>query len=410
MKITRRQILYAILFLASILNTGISQYVIGMNYFDELIALFSFVYILLNWRRRLQKKYLNVILATAFVIAIGLMGNLIWSYHNGGLVILKDIIAFAKMPVTMVALSMWNDKNSTDTALNVAYVLSKAILTVMFLFAVISQFVDIGMSHDIRKGIRSYKFLYSHPTFLVYAVVAMSVVLVAHGIKRKDIKYHIEAVILLILSMRDKAFVYLAAYVFLLILLPNIGRIKIRYVVFAIVVGIAVTYNKILLYLSFSWSPRVGMYMTGFELAKKCFPIGSGFGTFASSLSGEYYSKIYYLYGFDRRIGVSPGSYDNLGDAGWPYYYGQFGLIGCLLFIYILFVLYKIIVKKYLISEWKRKASYLMLAYLLIASLVETIFVNEAGVTSMIVIFVFLGQEAFIKSDQTGQIENGQKL
>lgn len=410
MKVTKRQILYALLFLSVILNSIMVQYVIGMNYFDELAALFSFTYIIFHWRKGMQKRYFNVVMVVAVIIVIGLTGNLIWSYQEGGLVVIKDIVAFSKMPVTMVALSMWSDKKSNDSALEAAYTLSKIILTIMFVFAIISLFVDIGMSHDVRRGISSFRFLFNHPTFLVYAVVVMSVVMVAHGIQRKDIKYHIEAIALLILSMRDKAFLYLVAYVFLLILIPNIKRIKIRYIIIVGIAGLVVSYSKIMAYLSYSWSPRAGMYLTGFQLLRKCFPIGSGFGTFASPLSGEYYSKVYYMYGFSRIPGVSPNNYENLGDAGWPYYYGQFGVIGCLLFAFILFSLYKIIVRKYLVLEWKRKAAYLMLAYLFIASLVESIFINEAGVTSMIVIFVFLGQEAFIKSDQKGQIENGQKL
>ena len=70
-------------------------------------------------------------------------------------------------------------------------------------------------------------------------------------------------------------------------------------------------------------------------LFKDYFPIGSGFASFASHISGKYFSGVYNvihiagLYSADGQI--SP----DVGDAGIPYYLGQFGFIG-MIFIGIL--------------------------------------------------------------------------
>ena len=125
---------------------------------------------------------------------------------------------------------------------------------------------------------------------------------------------------------------------------------------------------------------------------KKCFPIGSGFGTFASSISGEYYSSLYYTYGFYGKEDVSELDYSALGDTQWPYYYAQFGFFGLIAFVVILVLLYRMILKSYLFSDNKRKGAYLMLGYMVMASIVENVFTNESGVTAVVVLFLFLGK------------------
>lgn len=81
--------------------------------------------------------------------------------------------------------------------------------------------------------------------------------------------------------------------------------------------------------------------MNGLQLALRVFPGGSGFATFNSFLSGEYYSKAYYLFGLEQKPGLNPIDYIDIGDAQLPYYYTQFGFIGFILFVFLLYLLVK---------------------------------------------------------------------
>lgn len=401
MKISKHRLLYACLFLWMIFNTTLQSYIPGFNYFDEALLAFSLVYLAFNFRKEC-KEYCAIFFCSLLIVVIGLFSNLIWNYNNGYIVIIKDIVAFLKMPIILLAAAKVNDSHGSDIPLDVGYTLSKIIILIMIICLPISIALNTNMIYEYRRGIPSYRFVYGHPTFMVYAVVIMLAIMIAHGPVLKDYFFHCSALLLLFFSARDKAYIAIALYFLIIFVVPNMRKIKITHIILAVIAVIAVTYQKISLYLSFSWSPRMGLYTSGLSILASCFPFGSGFGTFASYLSGEYYSKLYYIYGFADRVGalVNETNYTDLSDAGLPYYYAQFGLFGFACFVIILLCLYFVIIKKYGSNPNKRRAAFLILGYLFSSLLVENVFVNESGATSMLVLFVYLG------CSQTGRIEN----
>lgn len=391
MKIKKIQIIYGFLFLWILFNNYFQTIIPVFSYFDEGIVLFSIIYMLINVKACMKGIRFHILVATAIIVLIGLAGDCAFHYNANTIVVIKDIVAFIKGPLAIIAFSFYHKKHRTECALKVAYVLSKIIIVIMSVFYVVSQFADTGMLYDVRRGIASYKFIYSHPTFFVYSLVIMLSCLVAMGINKKNFIYQILGIVLLILSMRDKAFAFVVLYFAVIVIFPNRDKIKIRYIVLTAVAILFVVRDKLSLYASFSWSPRYAMYSTGIRLIKDCFPLGSGLGTFASILSGEYYSKLYSVYGMHNRFGTSAEDYIDLGDAGLPYYYGQFGIIGFILFGLILYYLYQLIRKLYFSDKNKRMASILIVGYSMIALIVENFFVNETGATVFIVLFIFLG-------------------
>ena len=92
---------------------------------------------------------------------------------------------------------------------------------------------------------------------------------------------------------------------------------------------------------------RLGMYIVSFNINRDYFPFGSGMGTFASlsSIAGQY-SKIYYDYGVNY-IGmnnpedVANGKHTLL-DTYWPHIFGELGLFGTILFLYLWFFPFKL--------------------------------------------------------------------
>ena len=55
---------------------------------------------------------------------------------------------------------------------------------------------------DIRYGIRSYKFLYEHPTYLVSAVVILLCIVLSDSRKKFDIFIVFEAIVILLFYIK----------------------------------------------------------------------------------------------------------------------------------------------------------------------------------------------------------------
>ena len=75
------------------------------------------------------------------------------------------------------------------------------------------------------------------------------------------------------------------------------------------------------------------------------FPLGTGFGTFASWVSGVYYSPIYTLYGINNVWGLTKEWPGLVSDVFWPMIIAQNGFIGLGLYIFIIYNLFKIVLQ-----------------------------------------------------------------
>ena len=413
MKISKRKLLYGSLFILILYVNILSQYIHFLGYLDEIIAIASILYVVTHLRK-IDKELLAILAIIGLMTAIALVGNVVFRYQDYSIAILKDILAFYKFPMTFMAFYIWSRNKDLNDAHDIAVKISIISTIVMFIGCVISLFTDIGLSYGVRYGFRTYKFLYSHPTYLVYALVLISVVLVSDQEKRirKNKKYyilHFMVLFCIVFSFRDKGFGYVALFFVLMVLLPRRKKVRIRYFVIAGIIAFLISYQKLLEYKLWSWSPRSALYMNGRQLALKVFPGGSGFATFNSFLSGEYYSKAYYLFGLERKPGLSPIDYVDAGDAQLPYYYTQFGFIGFILFVFALYLLVKKVKKVYQGRTMVLKSAYLLMGYMVVGSLVEAVFTNETGVTSIVVLLMYLncsnGYSRQIRKEKYGFIK-----
>lgn len=391
MKVSKKKLLYGSLFILILYVNILSRYASFFGYLDEIIAIVSFLYVLTHIRK-IDTESFVVLAILAVMTIIALAGNMCFQYQTYTEAIFKDILAFYKLPITFIAVYTWSKDKNFNEAHNVAVRISKISTVIIFVGCIINIFVDVGLSHDIRYGFRSYKFLFSHPTYLVYALVIMSVVLVSDQEKRRKNTHILNFMILfcILFSFRDKGFGYIALLFVIMIILPRRKKVKLHYFAIAGIIAFAVSYQKLLEYKSWSWSPRSALYVNGLQLALRVFPIGSGFATFNSFLSGEYYSRAYYLFGLEKKPGLSPIDYIDAGDAQLPYYYTQFGLIGFALFLVVLYLLVKKVKMLYCEKPMVMKSAYLLVGYLVIGALVEAVFTNETGVTSMVVLLVYI--------------------
>lgn len=385
-----------LLFVFLLLEDPLDQVIPGLNYFDETIFIVSFSCACLAlWHRheRLGKFLPAVLLLSVSVVCVGFLGNCFYSYQRNVIAIASEAIAYLKFPLTFIAFTVLLRGVDRGMVIDGCAWLSKLFIIVCCVGALINFVLPTaGFGHDVRNGFMSFKFIFSHPTFLVLSLVMAFVMMTAQD--RSISVWKIVCLAVMAMTMRDKAFGFIALVLFLWLF--NIGKKKriLVYVLLGCVLVLFVAWPKIALYLSYSNSPREALYTVGFQIASSSFPIGGGLGSFASSLSGRFYSDAYFVYGLSNMIGMTPTNFLGFGDAGIPYYYSQFGFLGFCLTALAFYLIYRHLASSLPFGGSRKEAVLALFGYLLIAVTVEAVFTNGSGLIAAILLAILVGDNA----------------
>lgn len=122
----------------------------------------------------------------------------------------------------------------------------------------------------------------------------------------------------------------------------------------------------------------------GITVAAQYFPLGAGFGRYASSSAAEDYSPLYYALGFPGRYGLGPGpdSGQFLNDSQWPAIYGEAGWFGAFFFAaglacMLIALLRRVSAREDVLVRWIRITGVGWLILLLVESAVAPVFVSS---------------------------------
>ena len=306
-----------------------------ISYWDEAVGLILGILFLVKSNDKLHKEDFTYLVMLIAIISIGVIGNIAFGYQESVSAIIRDVVGIIKFPIVFLALYRMNLGKYLSHKMRDLIPVIKIIVWVIFVFGLLSTFVDIGMSQEeVRGFIHPYMFLYTHPTYLTTGLICILCIL--NATCTATIKEDIVILGSVALAMRTKGLAFIAVYIFLKYCSRWLRKYKFFYWFAIIGIVLIVASSKLQMYASFSNSPRESLYVGAITLFKDCFPIGSGLASFASHISGKYFSGVYNvihiagLYSADGQI--SP----DIGDAGIPYYLGQFGFLG-IIFIGILF-------------------------------------------------------------------------
>lgn len=86
---------------------------------------------------------------------------------------------------------------------------------------------------------------------------------------------------------------------------------------------------------------RTMLYLTGWDIGAKHFPLGAGFGRFGGYVSQLRYSPIYDEYGLSTTYGLSPEAPYYIQDTYWPHILGESGWLGITLVAGMLVLLWR---------------------------------------------------------------------
>lgn len=331
-----------------------------------------------------NKKILVSVLA---LITIGIIGNLKTDYQTM-IPALKDAVCVLKGIITYVFIPLCLSNLNLDEYLTTMNNHLKFITGLVFLTVIANLLFDIFPYYEIRFGIKSQQIFFTHPTYLasfsVIIIILLSVNLREH---EENKKYIILMLLVLASTLRFKSIAFIPIYMYLYyIVFKKQRKLQLLDVGILCVLGGVFAISQVMEYFNNpDWARNV-LTMNSLNIAKDNFPIGTGFGTYASWASGESYSNIYYDYNISTTWGISPDFYEFIADTFWPMIIGQFGVLGLGIYIYILLRIYKNIINNDNLDYYFGQI--LALLYLIILSIAEASFSGPIVVVYMALIAV----------------------
>lgn len=86
---------------------------------------------------------------------------------------------------------------------------------------------------------------------------------------------------------------------------------------------------------------RTLLYVTGWQLGGKYFPLGAGFGRFGGYISQIHYSPVYDDFGLSGTYGLTREAPAYMQDTYWPHVLGETGWLGIAVFATLLLLLWR---------------------------------------------------------------------
>lgn len=202
---------------------------------------------------------------------------------------------------------------------------------------------------DYRYFTRSVALFFEHPEFLARASITI-IFLLAYNYRyyKHNIYYIFMLTVVMLLTFRTKAIIaVLILYMFYLYFVKFNFKSLIPVGVGAVGGAVYFGYDSLYkYYLENDSTARKILTDDSILIAKKFFPIGSGFGSFGSSMAAQHYSKLYLKLGYYRMIGSGLEEDGNfLSDTFWPTVIAQTGWLGLASFCLALLSMITYIIK-----------------------------------------------------------------
>lgn len=406
MKVKSRQLIYFLLTML-LLFDNVFQRIDILRYWDETIVLLLFLAVVSKrLRYNVSRNTYTLLNLLTLLIAVGTVGTItLYTLQPYKMAIIKDMIAFIKLPAVWILMNHLSVSHYTETTGNELEAMETA-ARVFIVSAIISALLGWYFKLPFYTGdyrlVNPYQFVFDHPTVLVASTVFSMGIILTSDRKGKSCFLFLGC-ILLFMSQRAKGYVAILIIVLLVIMkeswiqgiLPigNMKRGGIIYAALFLLLTGGMTYamlqGKFQSYREAGMSAaRVALYVTGINLAIRYFPFGTGFGTFGTYLSGEYYSNIYHRENLDWIAGLRPDAYEYAGDALYAGIIGQFGFLGLL--IYLILLARMCLCDLAIAKEITVKGVLLIWIYAVMASVTETYFTNSTAVAMAIILNMIL--------------------
>ncbi|MBQ8230756.1 MAG: hypothetical protein IJZ34_02315 [Lachnospiraceae bacterium] len=353
-----------------------------ISYFDEFYVVFLWIISLSKNKGKIKfnKTDSTIAFLTLIFAILGLLSNLQNDFQESVFWIFIDFYTCIKFSLCYLGIRQYlYDYESNKKILNKLYKFAKSYTIILFLLSMVNIVLPIFPKADFRYFMYSIRLFYPHPTYLAISAIFCVCVIIAknsYNENKKDILLIVLGLLVAAMTLRSKAIAgalcILLFYIYFVAL-----KLKNKVVIGLSAFGIAfyIGYDQLVFYFGGNSKYNLNfirerLLIDSFSIAKAYFPLGSGFGTFASNVAAEHWSKLYNIYNYSYNAFLS--------DSFWPIIIAQCGWIGCILFILILANYLKIVLNLQKVSIYLMWAGISILIYEIICSVGESAFFNPA--------------------------------
>lgn len=391
------------LFIEMNFSVGVLSY---FAYTDEVLCIICALYtVYFTVKHGIKGTNLAVLALLIVLILWGFLCNITSGIASSWFAVIVDAVCLAKIFIPFIIYRQVAVFDRKKMIARYMVWISKLLLLSGTVFGIISQFVNIGMatSGERRYGIMPFAFIFGNQGRYGYiAVCAAIFILLIEKSKKKQLFYEILAMFNVILTTKGVVYVVFACYVVLIIMWRHNTKLTFPRIAVLTAGGIAISTTQINSYLRDFESPRVTLIRYGFVTANNYFPFGTGFATYGSDMAAKYYSKLYYLYGFDKMWGLSIDYPMFLNDCYMGMLFGQFGYFGSILFAAIIVLIF--IPIKNIVLDKKVKALTISLFIGIVVSAIATAIIKSSiGVY----IFAVLGLVCGYSEQELADLDDG---
>ena len=368
-----------------------------INSFDELLAMIMLIIVLLY--RAISSKQIDLLVRLLLFLSIGFLGTFIYELQPA-VAVVKDVVNCSKFFITLLGvMSLYRNDDYTRLIYKLQFIFS-IIVFIFFILAVADQLFTVSfLQHSARRfGRYALQICYYHPAVLAQTMVFMLSVL-SYPVRENKLFNTVLrycAVIMIFLTFRTKAMVFALLYIFITNykILLRLGKYRyLMYIFLFLGVLLLASDSFDTYYGSMEYTSRGLLTLRGMDVAKEAFPIGKGFASYGSAAAAEYYSPLYTKYGFDQIYGLGKWNTNYATDIFWPAIFGEFGYLGFIIFIILL---YPIIFKgiNLMLKTRNGTVPYLtLLGYLIVCTTSGTGFFNPIAVLYAMIMGLFIEEK-----------------
>lgn len=394
-KLSFREVIIMVLS-SMIVLAGLIRFLTGLSvdYADDLLTvfvIFSATITIVRLRQRKRNDVLLFVLPLLFT-SIGLIGNYVNTYQCNKFAIFTDLVGWQKFMLLYGCFSVV----LSSERINIYFKYAEKLLKFMIVVGVIQEVLNLCRVVTLAPGFDRFGL----PTFTfglhpsnTSSILALAVsVLFVH--EKKNKKYIYLAILLGILTFRFKsiAFGFLAIYFLFkdkFVIGQNQKKMPMGIQMIPLVIAVLIiSWEQIQFYFVSPTASRARALVSAFYLAKMSFPVGGGFATFGTHMSGVYYSSAYQEVGLNNIWGFTKDNFDFIGDGGFATIIGQFGYAGLLVMVGFFLYLFKHLKKTSYLKELPT-AELLLLLYLIISQSNEGMLCSENAPLFALMLAIF---------------------
>lgn len=390
MKIYKSTIFPLLIILSLISAIFFAKYVPILQYADEIVTILLLSCIIMKFLKRnafINKYIRNIICLFVIITLIGIISTVINKVQPNKFAVYLDMLTMSKIVICPLGMYFLLNEYNSDEIIKILTPVAKFFLCSGLICAIVSQFINIGMTEYARGGIKSFYFTigFQH-LFSILVLCALLIILS----KKFDFRYVFIAIVQMMLTLKGPSIIWSVSIMFILYYFKK-DRKKISKWVYVVLLIFCIVFGQFQIqnYFLNDTAPRVVLLNYGLKTALTYFPLGSGFATYGSPVAANYYSPLYQLYGFNNKFGMSKMDTSFLNDNYWPTILGQFGFFGLIIALVIFVNFFNFVMKSKLRKDLKA-VTISCLFFIAIHSLGSSIFTTNATLLLFMIIVVII--------------------